>query len=44
MTPLPPPFDEVWFQLIVGLCVGLALGSFITDAVLSVIATKNFLS
>jgi prepilin signal peptidase PulO-like enzyme (type II secretory pathway) len=26
----PPPFDALWFRLVVGLVVGLALGSFVT--------------
>jgi prepilin signal peptidase PulO-like enzyme (type II secretory pathway) len=30
MDSIPPPFNELWFQLVIGLVVGLALGSFIT--------------
>ena len=30
MTDLPPPFDALWFQMMIGLVVGLALGSFAT--------------
>jgi prepilin signal peptidase PulO-like enzyme (type II secretory pathway) len=26
----PPPFDAAWFRLIVGLAVGVAIGSFVT--------------
>jgi prepilin signal peptidase PulO-like enzyme (type II secretory pathway) len=26
----PPPFDALWFRLLAGLAVGLALGSFVT--------------
>lgn len=30
MSEVPPPFDELWFQLLSGYIVGLCLGSFIT--------------
>jgi leader peptidase (prepilin peptidase)/N-methyltransferase len=30
MTDLPPPFDVMWFRLIVGFIIGLIIGSFIT--------------
>jgi leader peptidase (prepilin peptidase) / N-methyltransferase len=30
MTEVPPPFDALWFRLIVGVVIGLALGSFVT--------------
>jgi leader peptidase (prepilin peptidase)/N-methyltransferase len=30
MSDLPPPFDALWFQILIGLLVGLCLGSFIT--------------
>ena len=30
MTPPPPPFDALWFRLLAGTIVGLALGSFVT--------------
>ncbi len=30
MIDLPPPFDALWFRMITGLVVGLALGSFVT--------------
>lgn len=30
MMDVPPPFDALWFRTLVGLLVGLALGSFVT--------------
>jgi len=30
MTDSPPPFDALWFRLMVGLVVGLIIGSFVT--------------
>jgi prepilin signal peptidase PulO-like enzyme (type II secretory pathway) len=30
MNGMPPPFDAAWFQALIGVIVGLALGSFIT--------------
>jgi prepilin signal peptidase PulO-like enzyme (type II secretory pathway) len=30
MTDIPPPFDAAWFLALMGLVIGLALGSFIT--------------
>lgn len=30
MIDAPPPFDALWFRLVIGLVVGLALGSFVT--------------
>ena len=30
MTDIPPPFDALWFRLLIGLIVGLCLGSFAT--------------
>ncbi len=30
MATMPPPFDAMWFHILTGLLVGLALGSFVT--------------
>lgn len=30
MTDIPPPFDALWFRLLLGIVIGLALGSFTT--------------
>jgi leader peptidase (prepilin peptidase)/N-methyltransferase len=30
MTNTPPPFDAMWFKLLLGIIIGLALGSFTT--------------
>src|ERR1700680_2308111 len=30
MIDIPPPLDTLWFRLIAGLAIGLALGSFVT--------------
>ncbi len=30
MIEQPPPFDALWFRLVVGLVIGLAIGSFVT--------------
>jgi len=30
MGDVPPPFDALWFQLLIGFVVGITLGSFIT--------------
>ena len=30
MTDTPPPFDALWFRLLVGIVVGLIIGSFVT--------------
>jgi prepilin signal peptidase PulO-like enzyme (type II secretory pathway) len=30
MTQVPPPLDMTWFKFLLGLIVGLALGSFVT--------------
>lgn len=30
MTEAPPPFDALWFRMMAGIAVGLALGSFVT--------------
>ena len=30
MIDTPPPFDALWFRLVIGLVIGLALGSFVT--------------
>lgn len=30
MIDIPPPFDSVWFAVLIGTAVGLCLGSFIT--------------
>jgi len=30
MTDTPPPFDALWFKMVVGFVVGLTLGSFVT--------------
>ena len=30
MTPIPPPFDSLWFLLVIGGVIGLAFGSFVT--------------
>ena len=30
MIETPPPFDALWFRMVIGIIIGLALGSFIT--------------
>jgi len=30
VNDMPPPFDAVWFRMVIGLLAGLAIGSFVT--------------
>ena len=30
MNDIPPPFDALWFRMVIGIIIGLALGSFVT--------------